>query len=256
MNAANSNDMNDIHISGIRLVTNETREEAAMNVKAFLNNALQELSPRIGRIDFVSIPGTNSNGILLFGFANMIDRRFHRDLIALLNLIEYRGQRLVLTLARREPNINSCRAVREGRRMDSTLNRRHSLSPKPQIWRSQSQQPAPTPQTISMGRSRGILPARKPKIVTFKGPSDSDTEELEHQREALHSRLARKNERAARRQEDEEEIALRRRQLDREEEQVQAREVAVVKREEAVARIEAGLRGCAATLAQWNLQTK
>ena len=93
-----------------------------------------------------------------------------------------------------------------------------------------------------MGRGRGILSARKTKKVTFKGPSDSDTEELDHQREALLSRLARKNERAARRQEDEEEVY-------RNEEQVQAREFAVKKREEAVARIEARLRGCAAKLA-------
>ena len=209
--------MNDLHIHGIQLLPDESREEAAIGLKSFLNQALQEMSPKLGRLEFVSIPGSNASGMTMFGFAHLIDRRGHPDAIALLNTIEYRGRRLAISSARREPNINSSRAVRDGRRLDGNTSRCGSASQTPQAARSRSQPPAPTIRSTPLGKGRGILVSRK--AVTFQEASDSDTEELEEQREVLLAKLARKNARAARRQEIEEELGLRRLQLDRDTEQ-------------------------------------
>ncbi len=232
------------------MLPDETREEAAINVKAFLNKALEEVSPQLGRIEFVSIPGANSNGLLLFGFANLVDRRGHRAAIDTLNYIEYRGHRLMFTPARREVNINSCRAVREARRNESNLNRNSSSSPSSQAARSRSQPPTTASVTPSAGMGRGIL-LHRAKVVTFKTPTFSDSDEQEQQQEALLARSTQKNERAARRQAEEDDLCRRQLQLERETKSLQIRELEVRRREEAVQALEASLRDCAKSLAQW-----
>ena len=109
--------MNDIHVGNIRMTRAQTREDAARELKVFLNEVLTETCPELGLVDQVSLPlEYQLNAETGFGFITMVNRHCHLKMIEMLDRVVYKYRGLLLTPAKRTSNTINCRAVRESRK--------------------------------------------------------------------------------------------------------------------------------------------
>ena len=83
--------MNDIHVGNIRVTRGQAREDAARELKVFLNEVLTETCPQLGLVDQVSLPlDYRLSSETCFGFVTLVDRQCHIHMIEKLDRVEYK----------------------------------------------------------------------------------------------------------------------------------------------------------------------